>query len=96
MVEKIIWTEKSLTDLRSIYDYINKDFPFYSKLNVQQIINKSELIRSSPLAGRIVPEFADQTLREFLLKDFRIIYRIENSIAYIVRIYHSSRLLRNL
>jgi toxin ParE1/3/4 len=96
VVEKIIWTKKSLADLRIIYDYINSDSPFYAKLTVQQIISKSELIRTLPLAGRVVPEFADPTIREFLLKDFKIIYRIQNSIAYLVRIYHSSRLLRSL
>ncbi len=93
MVEKIIWTRKSFADLKIVYDYISKDSLFYASQTVQQIINKTELIKTSPMSGRMVPEFADKNLREFLLKDFRIIYRIHNSIAYIVRIYHTSRLL---
>ena len=63
MVEKVIWTRKSLADLRVIYDYINKDSSFYANLTAQQIIKKTEQIIVSPLAGRIVPEFNDPALQ---------------------------------
>ena len=96
MVEKIIWTKKSLADLKVIYDYINTNSHHYAKLTIQQIIAKAELIKNSAFAGRIVPEFNNPSLREFFHKDFRIIYRISTNIIYIVRVYHASRLLRKL
>jgi toxin ParE1/3/4 len=96
MVEKVVWTQKALSDLKEIFDYINKDSPHYASLTIQQIIDITSLIKNSPLAGRIVPEFHDNALREFILKNYRIIYRIEQSHAYIVRIYHSYRLLKGI
>jgi addiction module RelE/StbE family toxin len=96
MVEKIIWTQKALLDLSEIFDYINKDSPHYASLTIQKIINKISLIKGSPLAGRIVPEFNNVALREVIYKNYRIIYKIDKSEAYIVRIYNTYRLLSGI
>lgn len=96
MVEKIIWTQKALSDLKDVFDYISKDSPHYASLTVQQIINKTSLIKTSSLAGRVVPEFSNIDLREFILKNYRIIYQIDQSKVYIVRIYNTYRLLSTI
>ena len=96
MVTKIVWTRKAVSDLKDIFDYINKDSSHYAALTVQQIINKTSLILNFPLAGRIVPEFSNIGLREFILKNYRIIYRIKGTRAYIVRIYNTYRLLNTI
>lgn len=96
MVKKVVWSKKSLVDLQVIYEYISKDSLYYAELTVNQIILKAAQIQRSPLAGKIVPEFADTNLRELFYKNFRIIYRLADSTAYVVRIFHSSRLLKSL
>ncbi len=35
---KIIWTERSLTDMEDIAQFIAKDFPKYAKLTVEKIL----------------------------------------------------------
>ena len=96
MVEKLIWTRKALCDLKDIFDYIDKDSHQYSILITEQILDKAKRIITSPLSGKIVPEFQDPKLREILFKSYRIIYKLDDSVVYIVRVYHSSRLLGSI
>jgi len=96
MVEGIIWTQKALYDLRTIFNYIVKDSKLYADRTIRTIILKAGSIKRFPLAGRTVLEFEDETIREVFYKQYRIIYKLEGSLIYIVRIYHSARLLTAL
>jgi len=46
-----------------------------------------------PKAGRIVPEYQDENLREKIFQNYRIVYRIKGDFIEIVIISHSARLL---
>lgn len=43
--------------------------------------------------GRIVPETNDPNIRELILGNYRIVYRLKFDTPEILTIYHSSRLL---
>ena len=94
MVE-IIWTPFALEDLQSIYDYIAKDSPYYANRFIDKLVDRVDMLIDHPEAGRIVPEFENELIRELIEGSYRIIYKI-NSITEIgiVRIHHSARLLR--
>lgn len=96
MVEKIVWTQKALCDLRDIFDYINKNSASFAEHTTTAIVAKVQAVKQFPEAGRIVPEFSDPFLRQVIHKYYRIIYRIESATIYVVRIYHSSRLLSSI
>ncbi len=53
---KIIWTQRSLTDLKSIAEYISKDSAKYASLTVERLIEITKYIESNPRIGRKVPE----------------------------------------
>jgi plasmid stabilization system protein ParE len=40
----------------------------------------------------VVPEFGRESLREIVLGDYRIVYRLESEAAIILTVFHSSRL----
>ncbi|MBI5816787.1 MAG: type II toxin-antitoxin system RelE/ParE family toxin [Nitrospinae bacterium] len=44
---------------------------------------------------RCAPEFKNQAIRELFLKNYRIIYRIEDIGVEILRVIHGMRLLLN-
>ncbi len=96
MVKEIVWTRKALCDLKDVFDYIEKDSPYYATLTTEELLSKVQLLKLSPLLGKMVPEFDNRDLRELLNKKYRIIYKLENNTIYIVRIYHSSRLLSSI
>lgn len=93
MVE-IVWTEYALDDLQAIYDYIAEDSETYASRFINKLVNKIDIFIEHPEAGRIVPEFENNLLRELIEGNYRIIYRIESITEIgIVRIHHSARLL---
>jgi plasmid stabilization system protein ParE len=47
-----------------------------------------------PRAGRKVPEFDDENIRELIVYSYRIIYRLEGDAAVIAAIIHGKRLLQ--
>jgi plasmid stabilization system protein ParE len=46
-----------------------------------------------PLAGRIVPEFNDENIREWFAYSYRIIYRLDQTIITVAAIVHGRRML---
>jgi toxin ParE1/3/4 len=92
---EIIWTPFALEDLQSVYDYIAKDSPYYANRFIDKLVDRVDILIDHPEAGRIVPEFENELIRELIEGSYRIIYKI-NSITEIgiVRIHHSARLLR--
>lgn len=92
---KIIWTDQSLDDVDSIADFIAKDSLKYAKIQVQRFFNRVELLISHPKAGRIVPELNDKTIRELIMGNYRIIYKIvSKNQMNILTVHHSRRLLK--
>ena len=92
---KIVWTEISIADLKEIFDFIAEDSTRFASLTATKIYQRTKLIIDNPYLGRIVPEFNDKLFRELIEGNYRIIYRIKNEIQIdILRIYHSSRLLK--
>lgn len=94
MVE-IIWTPFALEDLQSIHDYIAKDSPTYAIRFTDKLVDRVDVLIDHPEAGKIVPEFENESIRELIEGSYRIIYIIRSITEItIVRIHHSARLLK--
>lgn len=92
---KINWSELSIGDLKSIYDYISKDSKRYALITINKIYHRAQLLIEQPLIGRIVPEFNDPKIRELIIGNYRLVYRVINEYTLdILRVYNSARLLR--
>ena len=93
---KIIWTQRSLNDLRSIAEYISKDSVKYASLTLERIIDVTKYLETNPRIGRMVPEIGkNDKIREIILGNFRIIYKITNtSTVHILTVHHSAKRLR--
>jgi toxin ParE1/3/4 len=91
---KIIWAEFAFEDLRSIHDYISKDSKVYADRVIDNIIIRVDQLETFPKSGRVVPEFNDETIRELIHGNYRIIYKTSSTQVSIIRIHHSARLLK--
>ena len=89
------WTEQSIDDLLNIADFIGKDSVRYSKIQIKRIRERVRLLRNHPYLGRVVPEYENESIRELILGNYRIIYRIisEERID-ILTVHHSAKRLR--
>jgi len=50
---------------------VARDSPHYADLVVEQIVAAVALLESSPRSGRVVPEVADESLREVIHGNYR-------------------------
>jgi addiction module RelE/StbE family toxin len=93
---KIIWTQRSLSDLKSIAEYIAKDSVKYASLTIERIIDVTKHLETNPRIGRMVPEVGrNDKIREIILGNYRIIYKITSSLAiHILTVHHSAKRFR--
>ncbi|MBM4167492.1 MAG: type II toxin-antitoxin system RelE/ParE family toxin [Ignavibacteria bacterium] len=96
MAQKIIWTHEAANDLEAIAEFIGKDSLFYAASFVQRILTVSRSIFPFPLRGRIVPEFSTPNIKELFVKEYRLIYRVEETSVTILGIIHGKRDLKTL
>lgn len=91
---KIIWTEFALADLKSIHEYISQDSRTYASRFIEKLIKRVDQLETFPKSGRVVPEFGDNSIRELIEGNYRIVYKINSDHIGIVRIHHSARKLK--
>jgi len=93
---KLVWTEPAILDLENIRDYITKDSANYAARFVARIIDAAETLPNQPRIGRVVPEAEDDTIRELLFQNYRIIYHAKSDRILILTIIHGGRDLSRL
>lgn len=91
----ISWTETAQNDLIDIYRFVKKQSVVQADSLIDQIIEKAKVLEQFPEMGKPVRELPEKGYRELLVKSYRIIYRVEEEIVYIITVHHSARLLKN-
>ena len=90
---KIRWSNKSLYDLKNIFDYIAQDSKKYASIQVKRIKLRTQQLKIQPLSGRKVPEFNDENVRELIEGNYRIVHLIKEDQIFILTIYHAAKML---
>ena len=90
---EVRWTPQAADDLEAIADFITEDSPHYASLFVIDILAAVERLEAFPKSGRMVPEANDPIIREIILGNYRVVYRVKPEIAEILTVYHRARLL---
>jgi len=90
---EIEWSLKAENDLNEIIDYIAQDSLEYALSFYEQVREKVENLILFPKMGRVVPELDEPNIRELILRNYRIIYRILGEKIQIVRLFHGSRIM---
>jgi plasmid stabilization system protein ParE len=57
-------------------------------------VNQTRILARFPQAGRMVPEFDDENMRELIVYSYRVIYRLEQGEVLIVVVIHGKRVLQ--
>ena len=78
-MDQVVWSPSSLEDLDAIAEFISRDSMAYASVFVQRILAHVVKLSEFPHSGRIVPEYGREDLREFLFKNYRIVYRVRGS-----------------
>ena len=75
----VVWTERALSDVEAIRDYIARDSETAAAHMVARFLGAVDLVAQFPRAGRVVPELEREDLRERILGNYRIVYRNPSS-----------------
>ena len=89
----VYWTEGAAQQLQAIHDYIAQASPEYANRMVDRLTQRSEQVGTLPLAGRSVPEYQVEQVREVIEGSYRIIYHIKPDQIDVIAVVHGSRSL---
>jgi addiction module RelE/StbE family toxin len=80
-------------DLRDIVRYISLDSPERAVTFGQFLITHTKRLAEFPEMGRVVPEFAIPTIREIVVRSYRVIYRVSHAEhrVDVIRFWHGAR-----
>ncbi len=90
---KIIWSPLSLDRIIEVSEFIAEDKPGASIKWVDSVFDSVQRLIKFPESGRSVPEINRSDIREILLGNYRIIYRIEEKSITILTVRHGKQLL---
>jgi len=84
-----------MDDLQDIKaHYLDQGVPGVGLEFVTSILQRAEMLIEHPDAGRKVPEFGQEHIRELIHPPFRVVYLRDVSNVTVVRVWRSERLLR--
>jgi len=92
------WATPALRDLLEIVEYIRADNVQTAARFARQVRSKVSRLAVFPHSGRTVPEFPSTGLREVLIGDYRVIYRVVSASrrVEILIVRHGARRLADL
>lgn len=85
------WSRRAIADLLEIGDFIAADNPAAARVWVDRLRARALLAAKTPRAGRRVPEFDREDVRETFLKSYRIVYRILAKEIVVVTVFEGHR-----
>lgn len=89
---EVVWAGVAEQDLTDIIKYIHSGNPLAAKDQLEKIKARASSLYSLPQRGRIVPELMQQGIlqyRELVIPPWRLIYRISDSIVYVLSVIDS-------
>jgi toxin ParE1/3/4 len=91
---KVLWTFEALDRLTAIGDFIAQDNPNRARKFVINLIERGESLSKYPKRGRAVPEIPNPRLREIIVNNYRIIYRLHRDRIEIITVFEGHRQYR--
>ena len=88
---EVVWRPQALRDLEAIEAYYEEVAPDFAPLFVAGAFEAASRLSDLPNIGRIVPELGDESIRELIYRQYRIIYVVDEGSAEILTVYHSAR-----
>ncbi len=88
---EISWSDHARSDLGKIGEFIAKDNPQAALRWIEKLAQSVERLAVLPMSGRMVPEFRRKELREIIVQNYRIVYRIKPDEIEIVTVFEGHR-----
>ncbi len=91
MDREVIWTDPAWEDLEAAAEYIARDSKYYAAAFVQEMKDAAGSLSDMAERGQVVPEFSDSSVRELLVRPYRLVYQLHPDAVMILAIIHGSQ-----
>ena len=91
MRSRVVWSPLALRRASEAADFIARDDPNAAARWVRGLLDAAHSLSSHPRRGRVVPETSRTEIRELLLGDYRLIYRVAPRRVEILTVRHGRR-----
>ncbi|MCF8080822.1 MAG: type II toxin-antitoxin system RelE/ParE family toxin [Desulfobacterales bacterium] len=88
----LFWTLTARNDLKAIRRYIAVDNPSAAKRWVDRLRSRAKKALQAPLAGRKVPEFSREDIRELIAGNYSIVYQVFEDRLVVLTVFEGHRL----
>ena len=88
---RVIWAPQAVQDVEAIRAYVARDSSRYADLVVERIVAAVGRLENNPRSGRMVPEVGDESVREVIQGNYRIVYRLRNDVVEIATVFYGTR-----
>ncbi len=92
---KVVWTKQARARLAAIEDYIAQDDVVAAEGWAARLMQRTRSLGAFPESGRRVPERPRSPLREVIVGNYRIVYRIGTKRVEVLTVFEGHRLLPN-
>lgn len=93
---EIVWTDNAIADLDDIGEYIAKESIRHAELTVSKLFSAADILETYPRRGTIVPQFMDESIRQLMVDNYRIVYQLAaGDKVNILTVHHGKRLISN-
>ena len=84
---KLRWSQRAQLDMLEIGRFIAKDTRPAARRWVERLRQRASQAAKFPKSGRVVPEYSRPELREILLRNYRIVYRVGEDAVEILTVF---------
>lgn len=88
---QVVWSQRARDALDEAIGYIWKDSPTAAQRLLQRIIETAATLESLSERGRVVREIEDPSLRELLVKPYRLMYEVGPTTVVVLALLHEAR-----
>lgn len=90
---RLRWTHRARRDLLDIGRYIARDDPQTARRWVDRLRKRARAAALRPRSGRMVPEFNRDDIREVIVGNYRVVYRLHRTAVDVLTVFEGHRLL---
>jgi addiction module RelE/StbE family toxin len=89
----VVWTRRAFQRLLEIDEFIAKDNPKAAQLHTDRLLSETDKLGLFPKMGRRLPEIPGSDLRELVIRNYRVVYRVYHETIQILTVFESHKLL---
>ena len=83
------WTNKALSDLSRLHDFLATVNQVAAAKTVQSLAAGPSKLLSNPRIGEKLDEFEPREVRRILIGNYEIRYEIQDTVIYVLRLWHT-------